>query len=98
MIPFMLVPVPEGSTIEGAAVVAVEATAEIIGLSADGLTGFVGYRSGSGGVSVKFTADADGKMDGVPDFNIHYEAQLDLLAADATGFATNVFGDEVDIT
>jgi len=96
MIPFTLVPEPPGSVLERPAVVTVESPAELIGVSADGLTGFVGNRSSSG-VTVKFTADGDGIADGGESFNIHYEASIALVGADATGFATNVFGDEVDI-
>lgn len=96
MIPFRLVPTPPGSRLERPAVVAVESPAELIGVAEDGLTGFVANRSGSG-VSVRFTADGDGISDANEQYNIHYETLIDLLAADATGFATNVFGDEVDI-
>lgn len=98
MIPFTLKPSPAGAAFEGPLQVSVEAPAELIGLSEDGTTGFVGNRSTPGGVSVKFTADGDGIADGTVNFDVHYETMIDLLAADATGIETNVFGDAVPIT
>lgn len=93
---FTLRPSPPGSRLERPAIVSVTGPAYLSEVAPDGLTGYINNLDGTD-VEVLFIADGDGVRDNDEQYNIHYEARIGLIAADAAGFEPDVFEAEENI-